>query len=123
MIRVKKQTKLIVASFVLLILFQSCVAFKSTPVSLEQAVRENVKTKIKTNNGENIKFKYISYENGTYYGINNKNKELVKVALSEEQIDKIRLKNKNLSVFLNVLLGISILVLAPAVAYASGGGV
>lgn len=121
--KIKNQIKLIVSLFVLIILFQSCIAYKSISVTLEQSVKENVKTKIKTNDGKNIKFKYITSENDIYFGVNKKNGELVKVELNENQIKKVRVKNKALSIFLNVLLGASVLILAPAVAFAAGGGV
>lgn len=48
---------------------------------------------------------------------------MVKVELNENQIKKSKGKNKTLSTFLNVLLGASILIFAPAVAFAAGGGV
>lgn len=50
--KIKNQIKLIVSLFVLIILFQSCIAYKSISVTLEQSVKENVKTKINTNYGK-----------------------------------------------------------------------
>ena len=120
---IESQIKLIPVFFAILILFQGCMAYKSKPVTLEQAVKENVKTKIKTNNGKSIKFKYIGFENDTYFGVNKNNRENVKVDLNEGDIKVVKVKDKTMSVVLNSLLGLTILVLTPAVIFAAGGGV
>jgi len=78
---IKKQIKPVALILGLLILLQSCVAYKSTSVSLEEAVRSGKKTKIETKINEYLKFQRISFEDGKYYGVKKVKGEIVKIPL------------------------------------------
>ena len=64
----KKWLKIIALFFTALILFQSCTTYK-TPVSLEQAVQEKKKVKIITTTNDALKYNYIVFEDGQFYGV------------------------------------------------------
>lgn len=83
-------------------LFQSCVVYHKTPTNLEQASREQTKTKITNTNGQDFKYKYVTYEEGIYYGVTKKSGELVKTPLSEQQVAKVRLQNKSASTLVTI---------------------
>ena len=46
---VRKQIKLVALLLALLVLFQGCTVYKSTPISLERAAQNESKVKVKTN--------------------------------------------------------------------------
>ena len=73
----KKWLKTIALFLTALILFQSCSVYK-TPVTLEQAVLEQKEVKITTASDESVKYKYIVYEDGQFYGVKNNPGEDVK---------------------------------------------
>ena len=78
---------------VIIILFQSCVTvYKSKSLTLKEANNINIKTKVITKTGENLKFKNIEFENGIYYGVKKKKRQTIKMPLNQEDISKI--KNK-----------------------------
>ena len=53
--------------FTTLILFQSCAAYK-TPVTQAQAAEQQKEVKIITATDDTIKYKYIVYKEGLFYG-------------------------------------------------------
>ena len=75
---IKTRLKTIAWFLTALMLMQSCVVYHKTPTNLEQASREQTKTKITNTNGDISKYEYITSEDGVYYGINKQFGELVK---------------------------------------------
>lgn len=107
----------------LVIIFQSCSVYRSNPVSLEKAASSETKVKVLTTANEKVKYKRIESVDNRYFGVKKVKGEFVKVELLEEEISSIRLKNKGLSTFLSVVLVGVLVILAPAIAFAIGGGV
>jgi len=54
--------------FILLMLFQSCIAYQTTPTTLNSAV-DMGSVKIIDNTGAHYKFKSVQLKEGVYYGI------------------------------------------------------
>jgi len=106
-----------------IIIFQSCSVYKSKPVSLIEASKENIKVKVRTNTNKKMKFKRIEYDGVNFYGIQKENGELIKINLSQNEIKTVKLKNKGLSIFLNILIIATLAVLSPAIVFAAGGGI
>ncbi|MBC2839851.1 hypothetical protein [Robiginitalea sp. SC105] len=77
-----------------LILFQSCVAYQRNPTTLEIAEQEHIQTKITNSNGESAEYKYITYEDGQFYGVTKKSGKLIKSLLRTEDIRTVKLKDK-----------------------------
>lgn len=88
------------------ILFQSCVAYQKTSVSLNEAYnRGNVK--IKSTNGENKKYTNIIMEDSIYYGVQDWQNKLPILPAS---VDSIYLKDKKKSNLLNSLMPLFVVV-------------
>lgn len=101
----KNNLKQITYLFAFLIFLQSCVTiYKSQPLTLEEVNDRHIKTKVLTKSGETLKFKNISFENGTYYGANKKKGKTLKVPLQKEAIREIKIKDKALSTIINIPL-------------------
>ena len=97
---IRNRLKTIALVLTALLLFQSCVVYHKTPTTLEKASQERIKTKVINANGETAKYKYITYEDGQFYGINkdfDERGKLVKTPLSEQELEKILIKNKSAS--------------------------
>ena len=99
-----RHLKVVALFFSVLILFQGCTVYKSVPISIEQAVQNESKVKIKTNNNKKLKFKRIEFANGIYYGVNKTEQVTVKTPLDENSIDTIKEKNKTLSMI--IIIGV-----------------
>jgi len=89
-----------------LILFQSCVVYHKTPTTLEKASQERIKIKITNKEGETFKYKYITFEEGQFYGVHEPEEfgEFVKVPLDSEDIINVRTKNKSASTWVTILV-------------------
>lgn len=117
--KLKKRLKVVALFLTGLILLQSCVVYHKTPTTLEQASQLRTKTKITQTDGDTFKFKYISYEDGVYYGVKKKSGELVKTPLDQEYISKVLTKNKSTSTWLTVAaIGIPVIVIIVGIATA-----
>lgn len=91
-------------------LCQSCVIYHKTPSTLEQASEERIKTKIINANGATLKYMYIEYKDGMYYGVNKKSGTLVRVPLKEEEVT-VLLKNQTATTLTSLaIIGGSVLV-------------
>ena len=111
---IKTRLKVIAIFLTALMLFQSCVVYHKTPTTLEKASQEQIKTKVTTTNGEVTKYKYITYEEGVYYGyVEVEYGEFTKIPLEAEEIINIRTKNKSASTR-NTLVTVAVSVLAIA---------
>lgn len=106
MIIFRKRTYAICLLFTLIILFQSCRVYKSEHVSLETAVLEAKRVKIKTNDGETLKFKRIAKDSNQYFGLKKRKGALVKFPIAIEEVESVRLHNRTLSTILNVTAGV-----------------
>ena len=102
----KKRLKFIAWFLTTLMLFQSCVVYHKTPTTLEKASQERIKTKITNIEGETFKYKYVTFEEGQFYGVHEPEEfgEFVKVPLESEDIINVRTKNKSASTWVTILV-------------------
>ena len=116
-----KAIKVHLRSFALLlsvlILLQGCTVYKSTTVSLDQAVQSESKVRVYTNTNEKLKFKRIGLENGSYYGVEKINSSMVRTPLDQDYINRINEKDKTLSTVLNI--GIPIVIVGALIGIAA----
>jgi len=105
----KKQTKLLALIFSVIILFQSCAVYQKTPVSLEQASKQDVRAKIKTKTNESFLVLKIIYEDDKYYGLQRVNGEKIRIALHADDINSIRLIETSPN-FRSILLPLGIIL-------------
>ena len=114
---IKTRLKTIAWFLTALMLMQSCVVYNvKAPTTLEKASQEQIKTKITNTNGQDFKYKYITYEDGVYYGVNKKSGELIKTPLSEQEIEIVVLKNRTASALITVgliVVPIAMLIFIP----------
>ena len=119
-----RHLKVVALFFSVLILFQGCVTiYKSQPLTLEEVKDRHIKTKVITKSGETLKFKNISFENGTYYGANKKKRQTIKIPLNQEDISEIKIKNGALSTVVNIPLVFVYIFTVSAIGLAIGGPV
>lgn len=106
----KKQSRLVTFFLVVLIFLQSCRVYHRESVTLNQAVKEEKRVKIKTTNNKTLKFKKIVYEEGKYYGIKpyTFKDKFHKVQLDQNDLKTVRLHNQTLSIILGIISGIAI---------------
>lgn len=104
--------------FSALIFFQGCTVYKSTPVSIEQAVQNESKVKVITKSNEKFKFNRIRIEDSNYYGYNSKER----IPLDQNNIDTIKEKNKTLSTVLNIVIPVFTIVGLLGLLVAASGG-
>lgn len=99
-------TTLILAT---LLVFQSCVIYHKTPSTLEKASQEQLRTKVKTGENKTYKFRYITYDNGVFYGINERSGKPVKTSLYNENVTGVYLMNE----YATILSTIGVIVAVP----------
>ena len=85
-----------------LLLFQSCVVYHKNPTTLANASREALKTRITSHNGETSNYKYVSFEDSQYYGVNQKSGNIVRTPLNPENISKVAIQNKSASTWITI---------------------
>ena len=115
----KKWLKDIALFLTALIVFQSCSVYK-TPVTLEQAVLEQKEVKITTASDEIVKYKYIGFEDGQFYGVKNNPGEDVRFAINVDEVYEVLLKKGGLSTWawiaiIGGVLIITVIILALSV--------
>ena len=99
----KKRTKMLTLFLTLVMIIQSCTVYKSSTVTLNQAVQNESKVRVKTVNNEKLKFDRISFENNQYYGVNKKNNQaVIKTPLDQKLIKSVNEKDKTLSTLLSI---------------------
>ena len=121
----KKQFRYIVLLFTLLILFQSCRVYHKKSVTLDQAVIEQKRVKIKTVDNKTLKFKKIIHEDGEYYGIKPSTfmDTIYKIPLDQNKLQNIRMHNKTLSIIYGIVITKFVVFAAIiAIAFASWSG-
>ena len=118
---INKRLKPIALILTALLLFQSCVVYHKTPTTIQQASQEQIRTKIIKTNGEISKYKYITSEDGTFYGVKLKSGEWIKTPLDQKEIAQVLTKNISTSKTLTiVVLSLVGLYIVGAVIYVSG---
>jgi len=98
----EKQIRSIAFLLVLIMFFQSCTVYKSTPISIEQVVENQSEVKIHTLNNNTYKFSAIETIDRKYFGINKSANVVIRTPLDENQMDTIKEKNKTLSIILRI---------------------
>jgi len=93
----RKKIRTVALFFTALILLQGCVAYQKTAVTLEQAAQEQKKVKVNRTNNSTYTFKYITNEDGQFFGVKKKSGDIVKLPLLKDDIIKIRIQNKSAS--------------------------
>lgn len=101
----------------LTLLLQSCVVYKKTPSTINEAVDSKGKVLIVKTNDEKLKLIKIEKIDGAYFGEIKTKKGIEKIPLSENDIKTIRIKNKSASTLGNVFivigsLGVVFIVIA-----------
>jgi len=107
-----------------LFLFQSCSVYYKNPISLEEAVEQEGKVKIRTVEGKNIKYKKIAFAEGQFYGTKMISGKWARISLNQDNIESVRLKNKSDSAWLTVLaivVPVGALIILGATADYGGG--
>jgi PBP1b-binding outer membrane lipoprotein LpoB len=108
----KKWLKSITLFFISIMMFQGCVAYQSASVSLEQAVREQKRTKINTISQKKYHYEQIVFEEGKFYGLKKLNKNMVKIPLDTNEIDNVFIQSKSKSTWVTVaIIAIPIIIL------------
>lgn len=122
---IPKRLKTIAFFLTALLLFQSCVVYHKTPTTLESASQERIRTKVINTHGETAKYKYITYEDGHFYGVNkdfDERGKLVKTPLSEQELEKILIKNKSASTWVTVgVIAVPVIAIVLLIGLASAG--
>lgn len=82
-------------------------------MSLDQAMKEEKRVKIKTAAKKTLRFKKIINEDGTYYGIKPSTfmYDIYKIPLDESNIQSIRMHNKTLSIIYGVGITVVIIII------------
>lgn len=100
---IKKNTLAISLVLASLVLFQSCRIYNSEHVTIDNAVKEKTRVKIKTNDGQILKYKLIIADSNQYYGLNKKRGKMERSLLSIQTIEYVRLHNKTASTVFSIL--------------------
>ncbi len=98
----KKQLRPIAWLMAMVMVIQSCTVYKSTSVSLEQAVQNNSKVRIITNSNQIFIYKKIVFDKGKYYGVERIKRKKIKIPINENLVNSINLKNETLSAVLSI---------------------
>ncbi|MBC2838875.1 hypothetical protein [Robiginitalea sp. SC105] len=97
-----------------LILFQSCVVYHKTPVSLHQAAQGRARGKVVTAGKTVDDYAFFTESNGRFYGVKMELGNELRIPIEDSPDTQIYLKNKNASTIRTVLLftGVGIIVIA-----------
>ena len=117
-----KNLRLFSLLFMILFIFQSCGVYHKNSITLEEAVKQEGKVKILTTNQRTIKYKKITSTDGQFYGNKMKGGKWIQTPLNQEEIMRIRLKNKKASTWMTLLsIGIPVTTLVILFATADFG--
>ena len=100
---IKTQIKLIALLLSVLIIFQGCTVYKSTSVTLEEAVQVQKKVQITTIDNKKIKFKRIVKRDGKYFGVKWLKDNTKDIRVFENDIKKLKIENKTMSIMVSAL--------------------
>lgn len=102
MITTNKRLSAIVIFLTVIFLFQSCVVYHKTPTNLKNASTERINTKIVNTNGEIFKYKYITYDNGVFFGVNLKSGVWIKTPIHQQDLTQVLTKDKSRSTWATI---------------------
>lgn len=105
---IKKQIKTAALFLGVLIVFQGCSVYHKGKRTLEQAVQEQKKVKITALDKRTMYFKKTVYKDGKYYGVKKLKDSTKDVWLFENDIKRLKIKNKTLSTIISI--GIPIVI-------------
>lgn len=86
MITFKKRLKAIALLLTVLMQLQSCMVYQKTSTTLERASQNRIRTKVVTAENQTYKFTYITYDNGVFWGVKERNGEPVKTSLYDAKV-------------------------------------
>ncbi|MCF6129136.1 hypothetical protein L1S35_05575 [Flavobacterium sp. AS60] len=81
----------------LLLMFQSCTVYKTTPISISQASQISKKVLVTTTTNSKLKFNRIEKTDSIYYGLKTVKGNETRIALKETDIVSIRPYDKSKS--------------------------
>lgn len=113
---VKKRVQLISIVLMILILFQSCRVYHKENVSIDKAVTEQKRVRIKTKTGQKSKFKKIILDSSQYYGIKKVKGKYTRVLIQPNDIESLRLHNKTMSIIYGTGIGLVIVFVIVGIA-------
>ena len=93
-----------------ILLFQSCVAYQTNPVSLLEAEQSQERVKLKTSANQTYYFEQFVLEKEQFYGLQKEKRELVSIAITDPGTTDVFLRSKSKST-----LGTMGLILVPLI--------
>ena len=107
----KRYLKYLCVFFSALIFLQSCVVYHSKTITAQEAVQLQTRVKVISVDGTKEKFKMITLDNGTYYGVkkvtadseDGVSQENIKVPLDPDKLD-FHPKNKTASTIITIAI-------------------
>ncbi|AOW21638.1 hypothetical protein [Urechidicola croceus] len=106
---IKKQLRFWVFVLSSVIMIQSCRVYHKETVTLDEAIQKQKRVKIITNDDQKYKFKKVVFEDGLFYGVSMKKGKEVKTQLKVEELKKVRLHNKKMSIIYGILTPIVVI--------------
>jgi len=118
---IKEQLRPITWLLAVVMVFQSCTVYKSSPITLDEASKANDKVRIYKRNGDKVKYaKIVVLNDGNFYGVKKEKHLLNNILINQNDIDKIQLKDKTMSTILTVAIPV---VIIGVIAYALRDGI
>ena len=106
----KTSLKTIALFFMAILLFQSCVAYQTNPVSLLEAEQSQERVKLKTSANQTYYFEQFVLEKEQFYGLQKEKRELVSIAITDPGTTDVFLRSESKST-----LGTIGLILVPLI--------
>ena len=106
------------------LLFQSCVVYQNTSVSLEDAVNKG-NAKVINKDGQDYRFTNIEFTDSLYYGIDEKNQAILlhpTIFVYLQDIQQSKKKSRALGLGLGLGIPVVVLLSVFIFAYATFGG-
>lgn len=97
--------KLLTITLVLILVLQGCRVYKHKESSLQEAVTEQKRVKIKTTDGKTLKYKRVYKEDGQYFGTKKVYGVMESEPIDSEKIENVRLHNQALSIIYGIVVG------------------
>ena len=113
----KKQLRPVAWLLAIMMIFQSCTVYKSTPITLEQAVQKESKVRIITNSNKTFVYKKIIVDEGKYYGVDRIKGKKINIPVNQDLVKSINEKNETLSTVLS--FGIPLVIIGAIVVIAA----
>lgn len=109
----KTSLKTIALFFMAMTMFQSCIAYRETPVSLLQGEQSKARVKVNTISNQTYRFEQIILEEGQFYGLKKEKREIVRIAIHNNEYNKVYLHNKSKSTWKTiVVIAVPVITLA-----------